>query len=196
MKIIVITPEEIYDGEEKLIATVLSVGADRVHLRKPHATAEQTSALIERIPPSLRARISLHDHHALAERYGIGGIHLNGRNPVPPEGFSGKISRSCHSIGELRDCDRYDYMFLSPIFDSISKEGYASAFSAEELGKARDVIAERTVALGGIRPEHLPYLADAGFVGAAFLGYVWQTREQKDVVSRMEEIMRYCGNLS
>ena len=57
------------------------------------------------------------------------------------------MSRSCHSIDELRKCIGLAYATLSPIFDSISKQGYHSAFTGETLS-ALDDIPTPVIALG------------------------------------------------
>ena len=103
------------------------------------------------------------------------GIHLNKRNPNIPEDYSGHISCTCRTLTELEVKKRvYDYVFLSPVFDSISKQGYSSAFSEEDLHRAAasGIIDSRVVALGGVTPERLPYLRSLGFGGAAMLGCV------------------------
>ena len=114
--------------------------------------------LIEALPPELYPRLTLQDHLQLAKEYGIGGVHLNARNPEIPAGFGGLISRSCHSFGEIASHPTEDYLFLSPIFDSISKTGYRAGYAPDELRKAfaQGIINPRVAALGGIRPEHLP----------------------------------------
>ena len=65
-----------------------------------------------------------------------------------------------------------DYLFLSPIFDSISKRGYLSKFSHNELLNAsiRGIIDDKVVALGGVTPDKLSYLKSLHFGGAAMLG--------------------------
>ncbi len=136
MRIVVITPPHAVPREAATIRLLLDAGIDRVHIRKPEATQEELCALLEAIPEPLRPRLSLHDGHCLATRYGIGGVHLNTRNPLPPEGFRGVVSRSCHSFDELAADTACSYRFLSPIFDSISKNGYRAAFTAEALRTA------------------------------------------------------------
>ena len=81
-------------GEASFIVRLLDESFDRVHVRKPDADAWAVAQLIEGVPDEYRSRLVLHDHHALAERYGLGGIHLNYRNPVAPAGFQGTVSRS------------------------------------------------------------------------------------------------------
>ena len=136
MKIIVITSPEFIPGEVSLINTLLEGGVTRIHIRKPQAGEEEVRKLIEAIDKRWHPQLSLHDHHNLALVYGC-GIHLNARNPLPPEGWQGITSASCHSIEEAEERKKTcDYVFLSPIFDSISKQGYAAAFTKEELAEA------------------------------------------------------------
>jgi thiamine-phosphate pyrophosphorylase len=74
----------------------------------------------------------------------------------------------------LQDWQNLDYAFLSPIFDSISKEGYAAAgFDSAELAQVLCKAPMPVYALGGITPERLPAVRDMGFAGAGILGAVW-----------------------
>lgn len=188
MRTIVITPERPIVDEAHLIGMILNDGIDHVHLRHPSTSIEEMARIIETISPRLYARLSLHDHHPLAIHYGLGGIHLNNRNTTPPAGFRGLVSRSCHSIEEIAMHDSEDYLFLSPIYDSISKIGYRSAFDHAGLADVREVLAQRVVALGGVTPERLPELAAMGFAGAALLGYVWADGTERSVSERIRNI--------
>ncbi|MDD6553810.1 MAG: thiamine phosphate synthase [Prevotellaceae bacterium] len=91
-----------------------------------------------------------------------------------PNEFS--ISFSCHSLEEVAQYkNRCDYVFLSPIYDSISKQGYHSAFTRDDLLRARDkgIIDEKVIALGGVSEEKIPEIQRLGFGGYAMLGAVW-----------------------
>ena len=109
-------------------------------------------------------------------------MHLNRRNSLAPSGFKGTVSRSCHSIEEIRHYQSLDYLFLSPIFRSISKEGYGSGFAMETLQQASDagIINEKVFALGGIDLATLPLLRPFRFGGAAGLGALWGERPSTD----------------
>lgn len=182
MKVIVITKPEYFEGEAEQIASLLLNGKDGwsvdwVHVRKPGTAQEQMVALLEAVPQSLRSRLVLHDCHELAERYGVHGVHLNGRNPRPPVGWAGSVSRSCHSIAEVREwSQRCDYVSLSPIFDSISKQGYHSAFSREDIADAvrQGYIYNKVYALGGVTFAKLRDVEAMGFGGAMILGDAWR----------------------
>lgn len=175
MKWIVVTSPSFFEGEVSFIHRLFNSGVDLLHLRKPDATEEQCAAILARLTPEERRRTVIHQHFRQAEEYALHGIHLNRRCPTPLSGFSGSISRSCHSLDEV---SRYKplchYVFLSPVFNSISKQGYKAAFSTEELTNAANegIIDSRVYALGGVTPEHVPALRKWRFGGAAMLGCV------------------------
>ena len=175
---IVITMPTFFCGEAEQIVRHLHSGrVDLVHIRKPGATSEETEQLIRQIPASLRPRLVLHDHFHRAQQYGLHGVHLNSRNPQPPEGWTGSVSRSCHSMEEL-SCwkDRCHYLSLSPIFDSISKSGYLAAFSYDDIAQAHSlgIIDHKVLALGGVTFDKIEAVHNMGFGGAMILGDAWR----------------------
>lgn len=178
MQKIAVTPPYFYQGEAQAIADALcNRGFARVHIRKPGCTSQEMERLVEAVPRNLRPRLSLHDCFDVAVRAGVGGVHLNRRNPVPPQGWNGLVSRSIHSVQEIAEVTE-DYAFLSPVFPSISKPGYRALFNPSELS---GVLTPKIFALGGVTPQRLPELERMGFAGAAMLTAAWRrefTREQ------------------
>ena len=173
--LIVITTPFFFDGEAELINRLFGEGMEILHLRKPEATAFQIIRLLKQINPQFHKNIILHDHFELASEFLIGGVHLNRRNLVAPLHLSGTVSRSCHSIEELTQFPELDYLFLSPIFQSISKEGYGNGYPMEQLRKASGagIVNERVIALGGIDASTMPLLQNLNFGGVAVLGALW-----------------------
>ena len=172
---LVITSPTFFDGEAQFFRRLFAHGVDIVHLRKPGATADDCARLLDGLSADDRRRIVIHDFFELAQPYGLRGIHLNARRSTVPDGWQGHVSRSCHSLDEVkRYKDACSYVFLSPIFDSVSKQGYASAFDDETLKQAsRDgIIGNKVVALGGVTPDKINYLRQLNFGGAAMLGCV------------------------
>ena len=177
--IIVITRPDFFDGEASRIVDMLSSGtADLIHIRKPQSNQNEVERLLTRIPSELYSRLVLHDHFSLAVRYGLHGVHLNSRNPQPPSGWSGAVSTSCHSFRQLAQARKqpYAYFSLSPIFDSISKRGYRSAFTPDVIAAARaqHLIDHRVMALGGVTFNRVPDVLQMGFGGAMILGDAWR----------------------
>ena len=177
--IIVITRPDFFDGEAERIVQLLSrADVDLMHIRKPQASVAAIRRLLQQLPPASYGRLVLHDHHELATDFGLHGVHLNSRYPAPPQGWRGAVSISCHSLDELARCRKepYAYMSLSPIFDSISKQGYRSAFSMETLREAhrQGIIDRRVMALGGVTFDKVSMVMEMGFGGAMILGDAWR----------------------
>lgn len=176
------TAGEPVDGEAALLVKLLDTGLDYLHLRRPSCSEEMMEDLLAAIPVRHRRRVVMHDFPALALKYGC-GVQLNSRltsvNPRPAV-----LAAGCHSVTELDTKRDFDFVTLSPVFDSISKQGYHAAFSPADLDGA-DL--DRVVALGGVTIDRLPEVERMGFSGAALLGDVWC---RPDGVARLLKYLR------
>ena len=199
--VIVITKPEMFPGETEVVNTLFANGMQRLHLRKPGASEQEMAEWIGRIDLPFRQRIIVHDHHRLLRTMGLGGTHLNARNPEAPAWFSAErqkrrsvtLSRSCHSLEEIAQWKGVcDYLFLSPIFDSISKGGYTSAFPRETLLLAyhAGLFSKPVYALGGVSADNIRSIYDYGFAGAAVIGSLWQVHPftTDNLVGRLKEL--------
>lgn len=182
MRRIAITPENISPIEHRMITAILDAGWDGVHLRHPGASLSDMRRLLMDIPQRHYHKLRLHGHFELLNEFNLGGIHLNRRCPKAPTLYRGAISRSCHSIEEISQYTECDYVTLSPIFDSISKQGYCSAFSEEELTL---IPPGKVVALGGVTPERIPTLMRYPFSGYAVLGFLFGAQSLQELQERL-----------
>ena len=123
MKLIVITSPDFIPEEARIITGLFEVGLDLLHLRKPDATAHEVGNLLHGIPMEYRKQIVIHDFFPLKDEFSLGGIHLNSRHSEAPEGYQGLLSRACHSLEEVKTmASHFDYVLMSPVYDSISKQ--------------------------------------------------------------------------
>ena len=176
MKIIAITTPKVTDDDAHIIKLLLDKGVDIVHLRKPESCIDDCRKLLSTLDAEYRASIVIHDYPELYSEFSLRGIHINRNITTLPEGYNGLKTRSCHSLEEIAHYKSdFDYLLLSPIFDSISKNGYLSGFSNDELRKASSegVIDEKVIALGGVTFEKIDYLKGLGFGGVAMLGALY-----------------------
>ena len=90
MKLITITQPAFFEGEAEAITSLFDAGLEILHLRKPGASYEDMEQLLNRLPPEYLKRIVTHEHFQLASFRNLKGIHLNGRNPTAPAGFTGQ----------------------------------------------------------------------------------------------------------
>lgn len=176
MKIIAITTPKVIDEDAYIIKSLLDRGVDIVHLRKPESSIGDCRRLLSSLEAEYRARIVIHDYPELYYEFSLRGIHINRNVVALPSGYNGLKSRSCHSLEEVvRYKSEYDYLLLSPIFDSISKVGYRSTFNEDVLQRASTsgIIDSKVIALGGVTLDKISYLKGLNFGGGAMVGAIY-----------------------
>lgn len=98
--------------------------------------------------------------------------------PTRPPGLT--ASASLHTLADVAAASRdvYDYVLLSPVFDSISKVGYTAApFSPTDVSATLAAADVPVLALGGVSSITARQAVRLGFAGAALLGSVWSLGE-------------------
>lgn len=172
------------EDEASAITEYLKSGAlDFIHLRKKDASINYTYSLMNKIPSEWHKKIILHSHHSLFDHFHFGGLHSN--CPIEYNSKYGFLTRSCHSLKECSEnASPFFYSFLSPIFDSISKENYQSQFSLLDKNLIETAAQFPIVALGGIKPTFFKQIFESKFAGAALLGYLWSHKSEiKDKIN-------------
>lgn len=206
MKLIVFSSPEETAKEYELINLLLEEGVDYFHLRKPELNKEEYEGFLKGIHPKLLKKVMIHSYFDLLKKYNLGGVHLSRQylqeleEEIKERKFIKElrskglcVSRSAHSLDELKTINAsYSYIFLSPVFDSISKENYASGFSEEELAKGLKEKKTEVIALGGVDDSKTEKVKALGFDGVAVLGYVWKSyavdNDKEAAVKRVERI--------
>ena len=199
MKLLLISPPAAVADETELVGEMLTAGLARFHVRKPAWEPAAIAAYLARLPARHLTRVVVHGQPGLVREFRLGGLHLTAtaraacrrRRPRLLPGQT--LSTSFHHLAELREHRRrYDYVFLSPVFDSLSKTDYPAAFSLDVLTKALAPLRSRAgyspqvVALGGIEAHRLELVRQAGFAGAAVLGAVWQSPDPVAAFIRLQ----------
>lgn len=144
------------------------------HVRKPSWSIVKLRAYLSSLPEEWRRIVVLHQHFELEFEFEIKGIHLNEKNKLKSFKKNTVISASYHSLIDLQcETRKFDYVFLSPIFDSISKPDYHSSFDHQKLVKKVSAIPFKVIALGGISNRNISQCKEMGFAGVALLGSFW-----------------------
>ena len=177
--LIVITPEQDHPKEIEIITSLFECGLQLLHIRKPNTNTGELREYIQHIPKQFHKRIVIHSHYALAKEFNLRGIHLTekARKLKVSSTHLKIVSTSFHTSKDILKSRRiYEYVFLSPVFDSISKQGYKSNFEAEDLKSFLKGNKHKIIALGGINNKNIKQIKEIGFSGAAVLGYVWESK--------------------
>ena len=178
---ILITLPRILKNEAEMLAALCGAGVSVIHIRKPEASEPEIEELLKTLQAlgADMSRLTIHYNEPLARRYGLGGVHLRIEELLAGAGEGLRRSCSAHGWTEAeRAATDADYVFLSPLFDSISKPGYRSAIDPAEAAERLRRRKGRIVALGGIRPANIARVRRIGFDGAAVLGAAWSADEK------------------
>lgn len=195
--------------EHKLLHRLFEEGLETFHLRKRNMSLPEMQRYIEKISPEYHNRIVLHNHFPLHQIFSLQGSHFT-KNIGYEESMrdlnkstqkrvdSLTKSYSIHTIQDLTSLPKcYDYVFLSPVFDSISNRGYNSKIKIKTLQRYFDSDSPvmPVVALGGIMPQNIALAARTGFAGTAILGYIWTDFMEHGNIKRSVERYRECRNM-
>jgi thiamine-phosphate pyrophosphorylase len=130
------------------------------------------------------SRLVLHQQHQLALDFGVNRIHFteNARASLDLESTNNRDgfikSTSTHSIIDFNTLDTcFEYAFLSPIYQSISKPDYKSDLDVPKAVAERTNFKTKLVALGGISTQNIDRTYKSGFDGVALLGSIWNTNQ-------------------
>lgn len=179
--LVVITSPEPLKNEGQLCNRLFENGLQLLHLRKPGADKAVYERFLQKIDSRYYDRIVIHDHYELACVYPLRGIHLKYRDAGQYSRYKNipHISVSCHSFEEIENLPfAPEYCFLSPVFDSISKQGYKSKFTAEALNEKLPALPYKVLALGGITAGNIDLCRKYRFAGVAVLGCIWKNSDE------------------
>jgi thiamine-phosphate pyrophosphorylase len=176
---IVITNPQSVSNETEIINALFNEGLEVLHVRKPDFGKEQLSEFISKIDQRFHSRIMIHSHYELLDSYRIKGIHFTEKTKHMLADYNCvqcTKSLAVHELAELKSVsETVDYVLLSPLFPSVSKEGYSKQWNFDELkvelaGKRK----YNMVALGGITMGNVNTVKELGFDDFALLGSIWE----------------------
>ncbi len=176
MKLVVISTPHFFKEEADAIQLLFENNLTYFHLRKPQEDRVSFEKFLNNIDAKYHTNIIIHNHFDLCNDYVIKGIHHNSNTQNYKCDSCGFRSRACHTFDEVvANKNNYDYLLLSPIFHSISKEKYLSAFTDDELKIAsiNKIIDHKVIAMGGVTLSKIQKIKDWNFGGIAVLGYMW-----------------------
>ncbi|WP_029034756.1 thiamine phosphate synthase [Salinimicrobium terrae] len=188
--LILFTSEESQGDEKEQLIHFFENGLPLLHVRKPRMTEEELKLWLSRFEEKYLQRMILHQHHHLAEIFPVKGIHLKEScrskkkdlaeyiQQYKSDGFT--VSSSFHDLEQLKnEASAFDHVFLSPVFNSVSKTGHKGrAFNVEN-------VQHKVIALGGIETDNITKAKELGYAGVAVLGAVWLDENRDKVFTEI-----------
>jgi thiamine-phosphate pyrophosphorylase len=202
MRLIILSPPDDYPDEPAVACRIIQLSSATFHLRKPGHTRERLVDYLEQIPAEHHRRIMVHGHPHLLDRFGLKGIHFTEKErtgnlrvirrlgQVRP---GCRFSSAFHRISDIPIYDGlFDYIVISPVFDSISKPGYRAAFDHAELKRFLSRTEHTVFALGGLNAQRVATAASLGFRGIAVLGAIWDAPVPEAAAVQLSAV---CGGI-
>jgi thiamine-phosphate pyrophosphorylase len=196
MKLIVFSSSDRSISEAKEVTEMFELGLEHFHLRKSSFQQNELCAYLDTIPKKFHKRIVLHSNHHLKKAYKLGGLHLSRTHRKKKYKSKWKflkfkmfnsglyITRTYSKLSALSDDKRlYKYVFLSPVYDSISKNGHSGNFGNRSILKYVNLAKSPVIALGGVEVDKFKECKELGFVGVAVLGDIWNNEKLTPIES-------------
>lgn len=192
-------------NEGKKINGLFESGLDFLHIRKPKVSKSELSELIRSIDPEFHSKLILHSRFALCNEFSLRGVHLSPSDRDNVWVTKVMIPSLRIKTPELKTSTSYSKpRSLKSVYGGVTHALLGPVYGAQPvptimfkkpIEKVKEYIEKSPVpvlAMGGISPEVIPYLHEAGFSGLCLQRAVWKTvdpvRSFIDCVNRFEEL--------
>lgn len=177
MKLVLLTQPHFFVEEDKILSALFEEGLDCLHLFKSSASPIYIERLLSLLNSDYYKKIRVHDHFYLKNEYRLGGIHLDDTNAPKPDGYRGKLSRSCYNIDNLKFAKKNaDYVFLHCKIKGSSDGKLQANLTIGKFETAcRSSLIDRHVYVqGGVNLENIARIKEMGFGGVVVCGDLWK----------------------
>ncbi|MGP8214776.1 MAG: thiamine phosphate synthase [Bacteroidia bacterium] len=204
LKLVVISPESTVENETEMVNALFKEGLAYFHLRKPGFTAKEQEQYLSEIEPRYLKNITLHQHHSITLNNQISRLHFKEHERESMDISKKKagmlFSSSIHDTENLfswgdseGQSSLWDYVFLGPVYSSISKPGYRNQALENIVLEKRDGT-PKIIAIGGIDSSNAENVLKRGFDGIAVLGAIWNaTNPPVGTLSTFKTLQAICN---
>lgn len=179
----------------EVAARAVKGGADVVQLRDKHMSKRElylTALEMRRITKEAGAMFIVNDSAEVAMASGADGVHL-GQDDLPlvaarsivPKGFVIGISVGSVAQAKKAERDGADYVALSPLFDTASKDDAGVGHGLDVLKDICQAVSIPVIAIGGINKGNVVSVLRTGVAGVAVISAVVS---QPDVEAAAKEL--------
>lgn len=193
-------------GHLEVAEAALRGGADVVQLRAKASGGREMYELATAIRELVRAEVRgtlflVNDRVDVALAVGADGVHV-GWEDLPPSRVRSLIGEemvlgvSASSLEEALEAQRAgaDYLGVGPVFPTGTKADAGDPMGLEGLREIAGRAEVPVVAIGGIRPEMVREVLEAGASGVAVISAVTEAEDMYEAVLRLRrEVDRYLG---
>jgi len=177
-RLIIVTHPGHLNGEIEICKELFDSGLERLHVRKYRWTEEEITKWLKHFSKEELNKMVVHHQQGIFEKMNLGGLHFRYNSEFAFTKRSDQtFSCSVHTWEEAEHASSFcDYVFISPVFDSISKFAYKQ--NTDLLRVPANLTDKKIFALGGIHNENIHKVYEMGYYGAVALGYIWNNMDE------------------
>ena len=181
-----------------IVSEACAAGCRWISLREKDLSEDEQIALFDglrRTAQNWRGCTTIHGSARAAKSGGAHGVHLMaGNDPIAARALLGSdalIGLSVHHPRELENLPRdvLDYVIAGPTYETESKPGYGPALGAAGIAAIAAASNVPVIAIGGITPEHVSDVTEAGAAGIAVMGAIMRSATPGRDVARLLEVL-------
>jgi thiamine-phosphate pyrophosphorylase len=183
-----------------VLERALAAGVKAIQLRERDLTARELLTLAERLKimtDQAGATLLINDRVDVSLMVGAGGVHLRADHlPIPVVrrllGPKPLIGISCHRVDEVLQAEKEgaDFIVLGPVYETPSKRVFGAPIGVETLRDAKACSSIPIFAIGGIRPDRIPEVLQAGAVGVGVISAILEAPDVEEETRHLLEGLR------
>ena len=181
LRLVAITDDALERRAHLIERTAAAVrgGATCVQLRLKNATPREVVDVARALIATVSVPVIVNDRADIALAAGAAGVHV-GEADLPvvairrfaPSGFL--IGASLGGERELENAKDADYVGIGPLFSSGSKHDAGDAIGIDGFKRLMALCDLPAIAIGGITPERVPQIMEAGAAGVAAINAIFK----------------------
>lgn len=198
MKLVIMTESTFFVEEDKILSALFDEGLEQLHLYKPGNSPIYSERLLSLLSDNYYNKIVVHGNYYLKNEYGLGAIHLDEPDEPVPEGYRGRLGRTCTELDQLKETKKKaNFVFLNN-FSNYTADG-ANGLSNLKIAARHGLIDKKVYALGGIDIEHIALAKDLGFGGVVVKEDLWNRFDihtgidYKEIINHFKELRKAVG---
>ncbi|MEW6570298.1 MAG: thiamine phosphate synthase [Nitrospirota bacterium] len=203
LKLYLITDRKIYKTQCALyfaLEDALNEGVKAVQLREkdlPVRKLLEMAHWMRELTGEYGAKLLINDRVDVALSVGADGVHL-GQKSIPPYAVR-KVARnklligsSAHSLTEALKAEREgaDFITLGPVYETPSKLSYGHPVGVETLRTVKLDLRIPVLAIGGIKPDRVREVREAGADGVALISAILAAENVKDAARNFVRLVK------
>jgi thiamine-phosphate pyrophosphorylase len=164
-------------------------GIGAIQLRNKESSAQELWAIAKRLREITRkwgVKLLINERSDIALAVGADGVHFPEKCQLIRAGLTGKSVHSIESALQA-EAEGADYLLFGPVFETALKP---IAQGVEKLKQLVSAVKIPVYAVGGIGPEKIPALQEAGAAGAAAISYFSKAPDLARAVRAMRTPIR------